>query len=266
MCVDLSQDASMLVAATAQKCFTVFEFDKGEAFPGELPPMIIVEADTIHAPADKILALKISPQGHRIAFALDEGFVFVYDAHKHEDMVTFSDHKGSVHCVAWSSDGKLIASGGDDFKVLVWDAKTGVLVKRPLIRHRGCVTCVAFGQGKKHLVSASKDATIVVWKLNTGNRAAVSCVLEGHTYWITSLALSPDDRYVVSVSVDKSARVWDIASGTQIRELSGYVHASCVAWALDDSCIVSGGEDGTVRVWDVDATVRCMNVWHIVCM
>ncbi|KIM20489.1 hypothetical protein M408DRAFT_81907, partial [Serendipita vermifera MAFF 305830] len=91
----------------------------------------------------------------------------------------FVGHKGAVHSVCFSLDGKRIASGSEDETIRVWDAETGEVVAGPLQGHTGWVLSVAFSPDGRRIVSGSLDRTIRVWDAETGE--VVAGPLQGHT-------------------------------------------------------------------------------------
>jgi WD40 repeat protein len=74
-----------------------------------------------------------------------------------------------VNSIAFSPDGKYIASGSDDRTILVWDAETGELTSRPFEGHTNAVISAAFSPNGKYIASASWDSTIRVWNAEAGN-------------------------------------------------------------------------------------------------
>jgi len=105
-----------------------------------------------------------------------------------------------VNAVAFSSDGKSIASGSDDNLVWIWDLSTGE-VQNVLEGHMNSARSVAFSPNGKCIVSGSEDHSVRVWDLLTGK---VQNVFEGHMNSVFSVAFSPDGRHIVSGSSDNS--------------------------------------------------------------
>ena len=92
-------------------------------------------------------------------------------------------------------------------------------------------------------------------------RSACLRVLDGHTSWVTSVALHADGRRAVTVSRDRTVRVWDLDTGACLRMLEGHTDGVySVALHADGLRAVTGSEDFTVRVWDLD-TGACLGVW-----
>ena len=117
--------------------------------------------------------------------------------------------------VAFSPDGKQVASGSYDKTVRLWDASTGAQLQK-LKGHSGIVTSVAFSPDGKQVASGSWDNTVRLWGAGTG---ALLQELEGHSLFVTSVAFSPDGKQVASGSQDNTVRLWDAGTGAQLQTL-----------------------------------------------
>jgi WD40 repeat protein len=208
--------------------------------------------DTLTGHSGTGTLVKVSPDEQKFVSVADEQVV-VWSLQPGAKLHTFSGHTGKVCCAAWSSDSKLVASGGADKVVLVWDAETGNQVMDPLRGHSDSVLHVVFDTKTSFMVSASLDKTIVVWKLDDGSKTATERHrFTTHAYYVDKISLSPDDKFVVSgSSYDNMVEMWDVNSGQQIRVLMGVRVTSLedVVWSQDGKRIESvATEGGNVNV------------------
>ena len=158
-------------------------------------------------------------------------------------------HAASVNSVAYSPDGRTIASGSWDRTVRIWDAESGREI-RVFEGHADWVGSVVFSPDGRTIASASGDNTVRIWDAGSGR---VLRVLEGHARDVDSVAFSPDGRTIASASDDNTVRIWDAGSGREIRVLEGHQNrVSSVVFSPDGKTIASGSSDDTVRLWDVE--------------
>ena len=154
--------------------------------------------------------------------------------------------------MAFSPDGRLLASGGDDKTVRLWDPATG-RHQRTLTGHTGSVNeCgvqpgrAAAGQLRQH------DRTVRLWDPATGQHLRT---LTAHGLATArlgqSVAFSPDGRLLASGGKDKTVRLWDPATGEHLRTLTGHTgYVRSVAFSPDGRLLASCGLDKTVWLWD----------------
>ena len=159
-------------------------------------------------------------------------------------------HATWVRSVAFSPDGKLLASGSWDTTIGLWNVETGREI-RVLTGHTRGVESVAFSPDGKLLASGSWDNTIGLWNVETGREIGV---LTGHTARVNSVAFSPDGRLLASGSDDKTIRLWNVETGTGIGVLSKRHTRTVysVAFSPDGRLLASGYDDHTIRLWNVE--------------
>jgi hypothetical protein len=164
-----------------------------------------------------------------------------------QEGTTLTGHSSSVNSIAFSPDGRTIASGSDDNTIKLWDATSGSNI-RTLTGHDADVLSVAFSSDGRTIASASDDYTIKLWDAASGSNIRT---LTGHSGWVYSVPFSPDGRTIASGSGDNTIKLWDAASGSNIRTLTGHSDfVRSVAFSPDGRTIASGSRDKTIKLWD----------------
>jgi WD40 repeat protein len=171
-------------------------------------------------------------------------------------------HTSPVLSVAFSPDGKTLASGQFYGSVQVWDVTTGRPTGHPLNGHLGPLNSaysVAFSPDGKTLASGNDYGTVLLWDVNTGRqiRHLFTPHQTAHDYLISPVAFSPDGKTLAGVSYNTrppgtaTVRLWDVATGHPIGKA---LHAGAVGWVAfspDSKTLASVSYYGTVRLWDV---------------
>jgi WD40 repeat protein len=160
-------------------------------------------------------------------------------------LVVQTGHANAINAVAFSPDGKILASGSHDTSIKLWDVKTGIQF-RSLRGHTLTVTSVVFDQFGRTLISASLDGTIRIWDISTGESVRIF----SQSAAINAIALTRDGRTLASAAWDHTITLWDFATGRQIRILRGHSRAvNSVAFNHDGTLLASGSDDNLVRLW-----------------
>lgn len=148
-------------------------------------------------------------------------------------------HRNAVWSVAWSPDGRTLASGSGDHTVKIWDVDSGSDILT-LTGHKDVVYSVCWSRNGKRLASGSWDKTIKLWAVNARVMEEIT-TLGGHKNQVTSLNWSPDDLTLVSGSVDNSIKIWDMK---KLKERQSIIVQSGIVGSLNitpDGNILAAG-------------------------
>ena len=193
-----------------------------------------------------------SSDGTRLAVASSIG-IWIYNANTFAEVALFTGHT-KVNSVAFSPDGKTLASGSDDHTVRLWDVRTGELL-HTLEEHTYLVLSVAFSPDGKTLASSDGGNTIRLWDTHTFQLLHTlstrgSHFFPGQSGWVYSVAFSPDGKTLASGSRNESIRLWDVSTGKRLVSTGGHEWGvKSVALSSDGVTLASGDGDGYVRLW-----------------
>ena len=168
-------------------------------------------------------------------------------------------HKDAIYALAFSPDGKTLATAGYDRVIHLWDVPdpNGIVKdekeKKPRLTlkdHSDAVYGLSFHPDGKLLASVSADRAVKVWDAATGKRLYT---LSDPTDWVYAVAWSPDKKHLAAAGVDKSVRVWaaDAAGGKLVN--TAFAHEKPVwrlAYSADGTTLYTVGEDRVVKSWD----------------
>ena len=160
---------------------------------------------------------------------------------------TLSVHRDKVHFVAWSPDGRTIASCSIDKTIWLCDVVQGHL-QVALRGHSAAVYSLAFTSDSASLLSGGEDGILSVWDV-----ASKQCVriMQGYAICIYDIDWSPDGMHLVSGDTDMLVTIWDVTTGTASKVLHGHnwvVYG--VAWSPDGRWLASSELHTRIRLWD----------------
>ncbi len=156
-------------------------------------------------------------------------------------------HTNQASAIAFSPDGKTLATPCGDNAVRLWDAPTGQLLDT-LEGHALSVACVSFSPDGRTLASGSWDRTIRLWDVAT--RKPIATLPDGHI--VDALSFSPDGKTLASVGGSRTVRLWDTTTHQSLGAREGHDWtAVCVAFSPEGTTFASGGWDDNVLLWDI---------------
>lgn len=157
-----------------------------------------------------------------------------------------------AHIFAFSPDGKMLATEGDDGKSIVLrDIRTRRTLQPPMVGHTGRVRSIAFSADGQTIAAGGEDNSVIVW--NLGARQSAGRAFIGHRAAVNAVAFSPDGRKLASGSGDGSVILWDVEHSQPIGSPLSVAEKPvfAVAFSPDGRTVVSNSEERVV-VWNVD--------------
>ncbi len=179
----------------------------------------------------------------------------------HISQTAFAETFGGVVGIAFSPDGKYLATSDTKGDIQIWDART--LTKYVNCQgHQHWTWAIDFSPDGQYLASASDDHQVKLWNVATGECLRT---YTRHTFSVNAVMFSPDGQIIASSSQDGTIRLWRTFpnnSHPEIQTLSGHQgRVWSIAFSPDGNTLVSGGEDLTMRLWDL-ATGLCLVDWQ----
>jgi WD40 repeat protein len=202
--------------------------------------------------AHPLVVVSFSPDGNRFAIGSWEENVSVWslDNLNSPTILDFDDVKeySAVDDIAFSPDGKFIASASKNTIPRVWETETGKLIHE-LKGHQKPVISIAYSKDGEHIYTSGNDATIIVWDSFSGKKLTK---VFGHEDTVSSISVSPDGKYFVTSSADKTVRLWNAEYDLEFSDPKGRHKDIMYAFDLSDDgkILATGGPDSTLSIWN----------------
>lgn len=207
------------------------------------PRLLRPEAETAD---DIIRRFTINRVGRMFAAAHQDRTIRLYDARDCQEVQRITDDFLCT-ALAFSPRSDVIASGGVDRVIKVWDVRSAELICR-LEGHRYPILSLAFSPDCDRLVSSSGDTTLMVWDIGSSKPLRQ---LKGHSLYVVSCDWDPRGDRIVSGGVDAMIGLWDPTTGERIEWLQEHRSAlHQVRFSRDGTRVASASSDQTVMVWD----------------
>lgn len=183
---------------------------------------------------------------------------------------TYQHHTSSILTVAASSDGRFVATGGADKRLIIWSA-SDLKPLRVFTQHRDAVTGLVFRRGTNQLYSSSRDRTIKTWSLN---ELAYVETLFGHQDEVVDIAALAQERCLSVGARDRTARLWKVVEETQLvfrgggggggekksRNLNNGLSTKPQTYSegcidrvalVDEDTFITGSDNGSLSLWSL---------------
>ncbi len=170
---------------------------------------------------------------------------------------TLKGHSGWVTGVAFSSDGRRLASGSWDQTVKFWDVPTGQELSTIGAKMKE-VQAVALSHDGRWLAAENSSDTVTLWDAATSREIRTLSANKPlgvlGSNWVYSIAFSPDGRRLASGVDDRTVRLWDLATGRAVRDLTSLRRSVMyAAFSPDGHWLASGDDDRSIGIWDVSS-------------
>ncbi|MGW5258219.1 nSTAND1 domain-containing NTPase [Streptomyces sp. NPDC004012] len=224
---------------------------------------VVAEAGQLHA-TDPSLAARMYVAAHRLR-PNREAAAGLLDTQNVALSSVLTGHSQAVYAVAFSPDGRTLATGAGDDTIRLWslaDPAHPVPLGRPLTGHTSWVYWLQFSPDGRTLASASRDRTVRLWDIRDPlHLRALGGPLTGHRDYVFSVSFSRDGRTLATAGQDHTVRLWDVSDPAHAKAvghpLTGASAAvASAAFSPDGRTVAAPGHDHVIRLWNVTNRTR----------
>ncbi|MGE0009308.1 MAG: WD40 repeat domain-containing protein [Candidatus Babeliales bacterium] len=185
--------------------------------------------------------------------AYDEGSNIIVVNPANDTEKVLEGHSDYICSLAFNSEGTMLASGGEDCSIKLWDLSTGACMAT-LISHTESVACVQFSPDDSLLAAGSMDASISLYDVSTQELVTK---LEGHKNKVWSVIISNDNQFLYSASVDGSIKIWHLPTARLIKNLVTFPRTQLHAMVLQpNGRLVTAALNGDIQFWDIPTIIH----------
>ncbi len=175
------------------------------------------------------------------------------------ELILQTGHAEKIEAIAYSPDGRYIATGSSDRTIKIWEAATGRELRALNSSNTGGITtqikALAYSPDGRVLASSGNDGKLRLWDTASGQERAV---INGHAKTVQALAFSPDGRWLASGGTeDQAVKIWEVATQRELHTLSGHrAWITALAFSPNGQTLVSGDVTGVLKIWEASTGSR----------